>query len=202
MKFLPSLTTILLTASLAACGSSPPVRYYSLDSAVPGTTAEDQGAKVIGLGPFRFPDYLKRSQMVTRGAGAEIEVREFARWAEPVDRAMHRVVAAELDDRLRGVAVVAYPYIETAQVDFVVLGQVDRFESDASGRVLLQLQWSAVDSQHTTLITPRRASYEATASTPDDPAAIARAMNQALVRFSDDIATQLDSALQQAAGSD
>lgn len=194
MKPLSSLCIALLAALLCACGSSPQVRYYSLESAAVGA-GDEPGARVVGLGPLRVPEYLRRSQMVTRGPGLEVEVHEFARWAEPVDKAMHRVLAANVDGRLDGVVVVAYPYLETVPVDFVVVGQVDRFDSDASGRVLLQVQWAVLDAHRNGVIPPQRARYEARAAEAGDSNAIVGAMNEALRQFSDDIAAQLRSAL-------
>jgi uncharacterized lipoprotein YmbA len=92
--------------------------------------------------------------------------------------------------------VVAYPYLETVPVDFVVLGQVDRFDADASGEVMLQVQWAVLNDLRKGVIDPQRARYEARAGDPNDPNAIARAMNEALNRFSDDVAAQLRSALE------
>ena len=184
-----------LAAVLSSCATSPPVRYYSLQP-VAASAGDAPGAKVVGLGPLRVPEYLRRSQMVTRGPGSEIEVHDNARWAEPVDKAIHRVVAANVDSQLDGVVVVAYPYLETVPVDFVVLGQVDRFDADASGEVMLQVQWAVLNDLRKGVIDPQRARYEARAGDPNDPNAIARAMNEALNRFSDDVAAQLRSALE------
>lgn len=196
MNLSARVSIAFLAALLAACASSPPVRYFSLEPVEVANPGDEPNAVVIGLGPLRMPEYLKRTQMVTRGAGAEVEINDFVRWAEPVDKALHRVVAADADSRLDGVVMVAYPYFESIQADYVVLGQVDRFDSDASGRTLLQLQWTVLGRGEKALIPPRRASYETRAATPGDPGAIARSMNQALLKFSDDLASQLRVALQ------
>ena len=197
MNCLPFRLGLFLTAALiSACGTSPPVHFYTLEpSGVPGTSNE-KNAVVLGMGPLRVPDYLKRTQMVTRGDGSEVVVHEQDRWAEPVGRAMYRVLAANVDSQLDGVIVIGYPYLEPVQTQYVVIGQVDRFDSDASGHVLLQVQWAIVqtDSERP-LVRPQRVRYEAQAGQPVDPNTIALAMNQALVKFSDDIASQLREAL-------
>ena len=82
---------------LAGCGSSPTVHYYALDTIDNRVAQDDEGSAIISVGAFRMPEYLNRSQMVTRGPGAEIIVDEFNRWAEPLDNAMHRVLASNLD---------------------------------------------------------------------------------------------------------
>ena len=80
-------------------------------------------------------------------------------------------------------------------MDYAVLGQVERFESDQSGRVLLLVQWGVIDDKRSSLVVPQRSSYEARASDPNDPDQIARAMNDALNHFSKDIADHLEQAL-------
>ncbi|MEO1202390.1 MAG: ABC-type transport auxiliary lipoprotein family protein, partial [Pseudomonadota bacterium] len=72
---------------LAACGSSPTVRYYSLSPMDSEYSEAPPGAQRLGIGPFRLPDYLTRSKIVTRGSGAEVRIDEYHRWLEPVDDA-------------------------------------------------------------------------------------------------------------------
>ena len=65
--------TIVLS-TLAACSSSSPVRYFSLNPIDSEFRQDPDDAVLLGLGPFRMPDYLNRSQIVTRGANAEMQV--------------------------------------------------------------------------------------------------------------------------------
>lgn len=197
MNRLPTRICLTFLASLlAACATtSQPVNYYSLETASVPATTNNPGAEVMAFGPLRVPEYLNRSQLVTRGAGSSLTVHEYDRWAEPVEDAMHRVIAAQLDSQLDGVNVVAHPALQALAVDYRLLGQVDRFEADASGKVVLQLQWSVLDKDQQALIPPRRDRYEAQAASPGDPGAIAGAMNQALVRFSSDAAGRLRESL-------
>ncbi|HKJ16041.1 MAG TPA: PqiC family protein [Xanthomonadales bacterium] len=189
------LCVALLAILVASCGTSPPVHYYNLEAPVVTGTADGPDATMVGMGPFRIPEYLKKSRIVTRGAGTEILINEQARWAEPLNRAIHRVLAANVDQQMSDVIAVAYPYLETIEIDYAVLGQVERFDSDQSGRVLLVVQWGVVDETRHPLIIPQRSSYESRASDPNDPDQIARAMNDALNHFSQDIAGQLKKAL-------
>jgi uncharacterized lipoprotein YmbA len=185
----------VLAVLLASCASSPPVHYYSLEPLLVTKTVDGPGSTMVGMGPMRLPEYLKRSRMVTRTAGAEIKVHEQARWAEPVDKAIHRVLAASVDSQLDDVIVVAYPYMETVPMDYMVLGQVVRFDSDQDGNVLLAVQWAVLDEKRKALIAPQRVRYETHAGDPNEPDQIARAMNEALNQFGRDIAGQLRESL-------
>ncbi|TNF87013.1 MAG: hypothetical protein EP300_11870 [Gammaproteobacteria bacterium] len=95
------IAAIVLLA-LAACSSSPPVRYYTL-SPIDAEFAQDpDDAVMLGLGPFRTPDYLNRSQIVTRGANSEMQVDEFSRWSEPLATSLLRVVSTTSTTCCRG----------------------------------------------------------------------------------------------------
>ena len=190
---------VMVSLLLTACSASPPVRYFSLSSTVTDGRQDPDDAVVLGVGPMRIAEYLNRSQIVTRGAGAEIKVDEFSRWAEPLALAFHRVVATDVDNTMDGVTVLAFPWESAvwSKVDYRLLGDVIRFEADRSGRVVLETQWgiTAVDSGETA-VRPRRTRYEAQTGAPDDPAAVASAMNEALAKFSRDIASEMQAVLQ------
>jgi uncharacterized lipoprotein YmbA len=190
---------VMVSMLLTACGSSPPVRYFTLSSTVADGHQNSDDDVVLGVGPMRMAEYLNRTQIVTRGAGAEIKVDEFSRWAEPLEDAFHRVLSINVDNTMDGVTVLAFPWESAVrrQVDYRLLGDVIRFDADRSGSVVLETQWgiAAVDSGDV-VIRARRTRYETQAEPPDDPAAIASAMNAALTKFSRDIAGAMQAVLQ------
>lgn len=185
---------------LTACSTSPPVRYFSLSSTAAEGRKDPDEVVVLGLGPMRMAEYLNRSQIVTRGVSTEIRVDEFNRWAEPLSVAFHRVVSTDVDNMMDGVTVLAFPWESAVwtQVNYRLLGEVIRFDSDRSGRVVLETQWgiTAVDSGKA-VVRPRRARYETQTGLPDDPAAVTLAMNEALVKFSRDIVSEVQAMLQE-----
>lgn len=189
------LSLLVLAVLLSGCGSSPPVRYYGLAAADVAYQVDGGDAAIIGFGPIRVPDYLKRPQIVTRGSGSELKVNDFVRWAEPLDNAIHTVVATNVDAMLSDAVVVAYPYLNALDLQYWVIGRVDRFEADQSGNVVLVLQWGMQDSERQTIVPPQRESYRASANNVDDPSAVARAMSDALTEFSRDVARKVSAAL-------
>jgi len=196
MTFLGKITFVAAVALLlGACGSSPPVRYYSLEQIDVVAKPDAADSKIVGLGPFRIPNYLRRSQIVTRGSGADVNIDDFARWAEPLDQAVHGIVANNVDSLLADIIVVAFPYISTVDVNYVVVGRIDRFDVGADGDAVMIVQWGLVDSSRETQIAPQRHRYTARASDPDDPGSVARAMSDILTQLSHDIAKGVDSAL-------
>ena len=173
---LRAIASLTLLSALVACGSSAPVQYSSLEALETGYARDTDDYESIGIGPLRTPDYLARPRIVTRGNNAEIIIDDFNRWAEPVDDAVHRIVAANVDALLDGVVAVAFPYSHIRDLDYRIVGRVDRFDADQGGRVVLSVQWTIVGPDADFVSQPRRARYEARASSADDYSAIAKAM--------------------------
>jgi uncharacterized lipoprotein YmbA len=184
---------MLAVLMFAGCGTSPPVHYYGLDTIDIGYTQDKEGSPVLVLGPFRMPEYLNRSQMVTRGSGAEMIVDDGSRWAEPLDDSIHRILASNLDSLLESMIVVAYPATTLLEVDYRLVGRIDRFSSGQDGQIILEVQWGATDIEGGKLVAPRRSRYESQAAVPGDPGSIALAMSDALAQFSRDIASEFES---------
>jgi len=178
---------------IAGCGSSPAVHYYTLDPIDNRIVHDDADSPIIAVGAFRMPEYLNRSQMVTRGSGAEIIVDDFNRWAEPLDDALHRVLASNLDVLLESVIVVAYPSAAVVHIDHRLVGRIDRFNAGQDGLVVLDVQWGLVDSTGAVKLPPRRAHFESQASRPGDHGSIAQAMSDVLAQFSRAIAGEVNS---------
>jgi uncharacterized lipoprotein YmbA len=189
------VTALLAYVLLAACGSSPPVRYFALETIDHEYVRVPADATTIGIGPIRIPDYLRRSQMVTRGQGAELIVDDYNRWAEGLDEVIHRTIASNVDRLLDSVSVVAYPTTALLNLDYRLVGRIDRFDTDARGRAILDTQWGIATPTGEVLVPGRRTRYQAQVSTSGDPAAIARAMSDTIGQFSRDIAREFNAAL-------
>lgn len=186
----PGLVVVLLL--LAGCGSSPPVRYFSLDPVLEAAVADSETRTIVGVGQLRTPNFLFRSQMVTRTSGGELIVHDFHRWSEPLDQAIHRVVAANVDALLDDATVIAFPYESHVRAERRIYGSVERFDVDTAGQAVLVVQWGIVDQAGATLTAPHRTRYEARTDGSDDPAAAVAALNRVLAAFSRDIAAELD----------
>ena len=192
MTRLPRIIISLFAASLlVACGSSPPVTYYHLDATGSATHVSPDGQPAfLAIGPLRVPDYLTRPQLVTRGPGASMIVDDFNRWAEPLDQALHRVLAINIDSQMDELTVVAFPYSSLIEVDYRLLGTVERFDVDQGGQAVLVAQWGVADMDGTVLVSPRRSRYTTTAAS-DSSNSVVRAMSEVVADFSSDIASEM-----------
>ena len=183
-----------LSLSVSGCGSSLPVRYFSLEPAGPPAVTAGEDSVIVGIGPLRFPEYLSKPQIMRRSDGGEIEVYEFDRWVEPVDEAVHRILAINVERAVDNMRVIAFPY-DVIPYEYQVYGSIERFDADSSGLAVLIAQWGIVTEDRQLVVAPHRVTYSAPVSGTTEPGAIVRALNDTLGQFGNDIATRLDAAV-------
>ena len=131
---------VLLAMLIGGCGSSPPVNYYDLEALETDYVTKSNPSLRVGVGPLRTPEYLDRSQIVTRGADSRVVVDDFNRWVEPLSHSIYRVLSENLDSLMEDAVVVAFPYTHIADLDYQVIGRISRFDADADGTAVLQVQ--------------------------------------------------------------
>ena len=190
--------TVLLALSVGGCGSSPPVQYYDLEALETGYVAGREPSLRLGVGPLRTPEYLRRSQIVTRGADSRVNVDDFHRWIEPLGDRVHQVVAENLDSLLDDAIVVAFPYTHIADLDYQLIGRVSRFDAEPDGTAVLEVQWGVIASRDEFVIQPKRMRYAVGAGQPGDYEALTRAMSEVLQQFSRDVAESLRAVMSEA----
>jgi uncharacterized lipoprotein YmbA len=183
---------VVLALLIGGCGSSPPVHYYDLEALETGYVASAEPSLRVGVGPLRTPEYLDRSQIVTRGADSRVVVDDFNRWVEPLSHSIYRVLSENLDSLIEEAVVVAFPYTHIADLDYQLVGRISRFDADAEGLAVLQVQWSVISSRDELIVQPRRARYEVQAARAGDYPALTRAMSELLQLFSRDVAQTLE----------
>lgn len=126
-----------IAALLAGCASSPVPTYYSLDlGAAPLAATGNTPSVAVGLSAL--PDMLDRPQMVSR-QGYEVRMSEQNRWAEPLRRAIPRVLAGEIGSLLNSSQVSAGTSF--ANPDYRVMLDVQRFDVLAGSGVEVDILW-------------------------------------------------------------
>ena len=188
-----SIVAIVVLA-LAACGTSPPVRYFTL-SRPSATVVAKTGDAVVVFGPFSVAQYLQRPQIVVRDAGSQLQMAEFDRWATAPQTALVPWLAREVDRQLASGVVVAFPSIGHSDAPYRVRGTIGEWDTDASGRAVLVVQWECVTQTEAVLSALRTSRYTAQAQRPGDYADIVAALNQTLTDFAKDVVAALSSAL-------
>ncbi|MBI4292624.1 MAG: membrane integrity-associated transporter subunit PqiC [Betaproteobacteria bacterium] len=180
---------------LAACGSTPVARYYTLSAvrdSVPQGGASVLRDKVIGIGPVVLPEYLDRPQVVIRASSNRVELADGHRWAEPLADSFSRVLRENLSLLLGPERVLSHASVPSARGDYQLMVQVLRFEGTAAGPVSLVASWSVVARDGAVLVAARRSSFEAAPSGTGIEALVA-AQSDAVAQLSRQVAAALTS---------
>ena len=133
---------------LAACNIIPeaqtdPTRFYLLSTPAAAAAAETETkAPAVHLRPVELASYIKSKPMIVRRGDNEIEFREYARWGEPLELGIGRVLRQELLARGAAGAVLA-PGMRTVDVDYdyELTVRVLACEGGADGTVIFRAVW-------------------------------------------------------------
>ncbi|MDM4764995.1 PqiC family protein [Pelomonas sp. SE-A7] len=184
--------TLLLLATLAGCGTSPPVQLYQLRADPPGLVAApaSSGAATWALGPVVLPDYLDRDAIVRTSGQASLVSNPGERWAESLRDAVPRLLQQDLA-RLRGSdSVWRLPLPPGVAAARQLRVEIQRLDADSSGRsVVLQARWTLIDSSGASkpVVAERRIDV---AVTGNDTDALVSAHRSALWQLAQAIAGQ------------
>ena len=155
---------LILVFFLAACSSTPPVAYYTLNTLpemqqeIPAEVMDDTIA--IGVGPVEFPKFLDRPQIVTRKSQNQIEVSEFHRWAGSFPGDFSRVLAKNISILLPTDRVAVYPWGEQFSPTYRIKLEVEQFDGQLGEGVVLDVTWVVTDQEGTNKLVVRKSRIE------------------------------------------
>jgi uncharacterized protein len=129
---------MLLWAALLAGCSSPNPDLYTL-AAVPGPIVHTP-AHTIELRRLSLPGYLDRPEIIRSAAQYRLRVTVNDRWGESLSGMLARVFTENLVQRLPGATVFPETGAISVQPDVVLEVNIQRFDADAAGAVVLLAQ--------------------------------------------------------------
>ena len=185
------LVTVFL---LAACGTTPPVKYYTLNAL--SKMQQDTGEAVaghgivIGVGPVDFPKLLHRPQIVTRQSRNRVTVSEFHRWASALQEDFSRVLAKNISILLPTDRVAVYPWTDQFSPTYRIKLDVEQFDGQLGNFVLLDVTWSVTGREDKDPVV-QTSVIEEPVSTEDHEGLVA-AMSRALETLSREIVAVID----------
>lgn len=147
----PLLTSLaaaaLASALLAACGSSPPARFYTLAAPLPAAGAQPaQGPQAfIEVMPVAVPDRLARPQLVVRSDAAQVEVLEQERWSSPFNSELRDALAAGVASRL-GAIDISRSGRAADQVSYRIAVELRDLDAVRGGQVQASFGWTITRS--------------------------------------------------------
>ena len=187
MKHQPlAIFASLALLALAGCGSSPPNRFYTLESRATAEPVASKASYSVTVVSVSVPDLVDRPQMVMRVDSNRVAIAEQSRWAEPLKSAIARAVAGNLGRLLDGARVGFYPQSASADADYRVAIDVQSFESAPGTAATIEVLWTVKAAKGKAEKSGRSLVREAV--TGSDPDALVAAHERALIAISRDIA--------------
>ena len=181
---------------LAACSTTPPVRYYTLSPSfemqqdVYEAVSGDHVA--VGLGPVAFPKFLNRPQIVIRQSPNRVEVSEFHRWASPLQGDFMRVLAKNISILLPMSRVAVYPWKDQDSPTYRIKLNVEQFDGQFGKHVILDVTWSISKQKDDNDPMVKNSLIKEPVST-EDYEAIAAAKSRAIAVLSQEIVLVINS---------
>ncbi|MGA3399145.1 MAG: PqiC family protein [Acetobacteraceae bacterium] len=171
-------------AGLPAACASPNPSLYTL-AVVPGAT-HPAAPPHIELREIALAHYLERSQIVRSSEDYRLDVLGNDWWGEPLDAMLSRVLVQALSQRLPSSTVFAENGAITATPDASVELNIQRFDEDQSGALVLLAQVAVAGRVTTT----RNLRFSVPPPSPGTPGLVG-AMSTAVGQLADAIAAML-----------
>ena len=178
---------LALPFAVAACGSSPEPGLYTL--AVRSGATLPRGPRIVQVRDIGLPGYLDRKEIVRSTEDYKLDVRANSWWGEPMGGMLGRTIVLELGQRLPNSKVYSEAGSITLDPNAVVGIDIQRFDADKAGNVILLAQ-VAIQFNRPTRQATRNFSITRAVPTQDTPGHVA-AMSDALGELSDGIAQML-----------
>ena len=185
---------VLVTALISACsvgGKTRSSQFYVLDATIEQPLGDSMEDLRLGVGPIAIPGYVNRPQLITKTDTAEVQIEEFARWAEPLEEMFTRTLSENIRALTNSQQIHSHPWPKLVEYDHRIAAKVIKFENDSQGNALLVVHWGLVhqtDSREVANIT--YSEYRATAKASDFSSRV-DALNDTLAQFARDIMASL-----------
>jgi uncharacterized lipoprotein YmbA len=178
---------LLMVFLLAACSTTPAVKYYTLNSL--NEMQQDAPEPVsgsnlaIGVGPVGFPKLLDRPQIVTRQSQNRVRVSEFHNWASPLQGDFSRVLAKNISILLPTDRVAVHPWTDQFSPTYRIRLNVGQFDGQLGEHVILNITWSVATQEGTNEVVVKNTAIKEPVSAKDYEALVA-AKSRALAALS------------------
>ncbi len=132
---------------LAGCNftqpQSDPTRFFLLSATAPAAaTTPAAKAPVIHLRPVELASYIRAKPIIVRRGDNEIEFREYARWGEPLELGIGRVLREDLVARgAAGAVLAAGLRAVDIDYDYTLVVRVLACEGGANGAIFFRAVW-------------------------------------------------------------
>jgi uncharacterized protein len=190
MKWVCRFAAMMTALGLLSGCSNPPPHMYVMS----GLTDDDNGAvrppePIVAIVRVRLPDYLDRSEIVSRRGTNSLELANNDRWGEPLSDSLPRIYAQDLSHFIKGGRVVIPSEGRGRQPQYEYAVTLDAYEPTSDGQAVMRGHWRLVDLRNGKVIAEGAVDETRPVAT-GDYSAIVHALNDNLTDSSRQIAEQ------------
>lgn len=185
-------TFIIAMLAVSGCASTDPTKFYLLSpetNPAPVAAVPDRTTLRVVVAPVRFPEYLSRSQIVTRVSENELELGWYDRWAEALDRNFSQVLAENIGQLLNCRCASIHTPRSPSGVTHRVEVDIVRMDGELGQKAFLDVWWSIYSGEKKLLLSRRSSLTQPIKGQGYD--AFVRAQSKLLFTLSREIATAI-----------
>jgi uncharacterized lipoprotein YmbA len=190
MKLTMALVLLLGCAACIQLGGEPQQQHYYLLTPQAEVNSGEQTSLNLLFDQIEFPAYLDRPQLVTRNPLNEIEISTTARWGEPLQDNLVRVLKENLQRRMSGLRISNYPWQPNNNNSLLLKLTVNQFDGVLGQRTNVDIRWSLAETATAQVLAQNH--FRAGIPVGASPAALVAAFNEALDQLSAAISRELE----------
>ena len=145
---------LCVSGLLNACASTP-TNFYTLESqSRPSAVTTNAITKkpLIGIGPLSLPALLDRKGIVTRKENNSVQIAGFDQWAAPLKDNVLAVLSKNVAILQPNAIVRSYPWSVYGNVDYRVIIDINRFDTQLGKSVNLEASWAIMEEKNHTIV--------------------------------------------------
>ena len=186
-----AVLALAFAAVLTGCGSSPPTRFYTIDT-LPPSAAPAYAGPPVRVDQIKIPPVLDRPEIVSEYAAGQLKIDDFNHWGAPLGQLLRASLAADLAARVPAPAVVPAEGPRPAgtiglSVDILAVG------TDAGG-MTMDVVWTETRPAGAATGKPISLAHSAHLSAPDSaatPAGYAAGLSRMIGALADRMVAEL-----------
>ncbi len=151
MRYLLSILLLLCTSCIQIGSDPQPVQYYLLESMTDAPEFSSGETSNIDLELVNFPDYLDRLQIVTRNNNNGIDFSDSARWAEPLQDNMTRILRENIALMLPNANISVSPWENSGNDAVKVKLVVNKFSGKLGDHSQVDIRWTIDNGGESTI---------------------------------------------------
>ena len=149
------LLLMLCVSTLLTGCATPSTNFYTLESQSQRPVVSNNviaKKTLIGIGPLSLPALLDRRQIVTRTENNSVQLAEFDLWAASLKDNVLAVLSKNLAILQSNSIVRAYPWSIYGDVDYRVIIDITRFDTQLGKSVNLEANWAVMEEKNHTIV--------------------------------------------------